>query len=196
LSIVLQQLENKAKVNFYTWINSVKLFSAYCILMFSVTNSYSQCPIGNNIATCSGSNEVIHLNYLLTKIPPSGAWFWDGNGPAPDGFDEAKGTFVPSSSEAGAYTFGYHYYAHDGCNIDGTTYAIVNVLPSANTGVGTHVLTCNASGVDLDIDLYSLLDGEQPGGTWSANLSNPTGGNFNPISGTFNPDGGYRVYVM
>lgn len=194
LSIVLQQLENKAKVNFYTWINSAKLLSAYCILMFSVTNSYSQCPIGNNIATCSGSNEVIHLNYLLTKIPPSGAWFWDGNGPAPDGFDEAIGTFVPSSSEAGAYTFGYHYYAHNGCNIDGTTYAIVNVLPSANTGVGSHVLTCNAAGVDLDIDLYSLLNGEQPGGTWSANISNPIGGNFNPISGTFNPDGGYGKY--
>jgi len=194
LSIVLKQFENMAKVDFSLWMKSVKLLSVSCMVIGSLASSYSQCPIGNNVATCSGSEEVIQLNYLLTNVPPSGAWFWDGNGPTPAGFDEDSGTFTPALSQAGAYTFGYHYYAHNGCNIDGTTYAIVNVLPSANTGLGSHVLSCNAAGVDQDIDLYSLLSGEQPGGTWNYHPSNPTGGNFNPISGTFNPDGAYGKY--
>jgi len=196
LSIVLKQLEKKARIEFNMWIKNIKLLSTIYILTFTIISSYSQCPIGNNIATCSGSDEVIHLNYLLSNLPPSGSWFWDGIGPEPNGFNESNGTFDPSSSQAGAYTFAYHYYAHEGCNIDGTTYAIVNILPGANTGIGSHVLTCNASGVDQDIDLYSLLTGEQPGGTWSVQLTNPYGGDFNPISGTFNPDEALGKYTF
>lgn len=174
----------------------IKLSISACFLAIGLVQLTAQCPIGNNVATCSGSSEIIYLNTLLNRVPPSGTWFWDGTGSAPSGFNEQDGTFNPSNSEPGAYTFGFHYYSHQGCNIDGTTYAIINVMPSPDPGIGSHVLTCDASGVDLDINLYSLLHGEQPGGSWSYHPSNPSGGTFNALSGTFNPDQAYGKYVF
>ncbi len=195
-NIVFKQNKKKDLCRFPESLRLLKLAMIVCLLGLNLNHLSAQCPIGNNIATCSGSSEIIYLNTLLNYVPPTGTWYWDGTGPAPAGFDENNGTFSPSNSQPGAFTFGFHYYSHQGCNIDGTTYAIINVMPSPQTGVGSHVLTCDAAGVDPAINLYSLLHGEQPGGAWAAHPSNPAGGSFNSIAGTFNPDQAYGKYVF
>lgn len=195
-SIVLEQEAKRFRTRAQRCSRFFLLCMTLCITSLTYQSGYAQCPIGNNTATCSGSTEVIDLNSLLTYIPHDGSWFWDGNGDEPDGFNDALGTFDPSSALPGAYTFGFHYYAHNGCNFDGTTYVIVNVMPGPVAGQGSHILTCDASGIDLNIDLNSLLFGEQPGGIWTASPSNPAGGTFNPLTATFNPDQGYGKYVF
>ncbi len=178
-------------------LHKIKVSITVCVLFFlSVHVSWSQCPIGKSKTVCQSSSDIVYLNSLLNHAPPTGQWYWNGIGSDPIGFDADNGVFNPSAAVPGSYSFGLHYYAHDKCDNDGTTYVIVNVVDSPNAGVGTHVKTCDAPGIDQNINLHDLLFGEFPGGDWTAHPSNPSGGTFSSITSTFNPDGANGKYVF
>jgi|GEM_PF-1449629 len=171
-------------------------FFVAAILLLSSHVSWSQCPIGNSKTVCRSSSDIIDLNSLLIYAPPTGQWHWNGAGPDPIGLHADEGIFDPSAAAPGSYSFGLHYYAHEKCGDEGTTYVIVNVVDSPNAGTGTHIKTCDAPGIDQNINLHDLLFGEFPGGNWSAHPSNPQGGTFSSITNSFNPDGATGQYVF
>lgn len=162
-----------------------------CACMISFTyNAQAQCPIANNIAVCNTDVPSVDLNSLLINTPPSGDWFWAGQGESPAGFQENSSNFDPEGMEPGAYLFGYNFSAFGQCFQNGTTFAIVNVMPAPNAGEGLTIQSCSESSL---INLETLLVGAQQGGQWFES-NNPAGGIFNASSATFNPVGGKGKY--
>ena len=187
-SVFVQSIASLCKFKLYITLSAVCLLSAQVVR--------SQCPIGKSKTICQSSADIVYLNGLLNHAPPTGKWYWNGIGSDPVGFDAEEGIFYPSSVQPGSYSFGLHYYANDKCANDGTTYVIVNIVDSPQAGEGTHIKTCDAPGVDQNINLHDLLFGEFPGGDWTSHPSNPSGGTFSSITNTFNPDGANGKYVF
>jgi len=165
------------------------LLLCICNVLFAY-NAFSQCPIANNIAVCNTDVPIVDLNSLLINKPPQGEWFWSGWGDEPAGFSAAKSSFDPDTMPPGAYTFGFNYSSFGSCILDGTTFAIVNVMPAPIAGDGLSIQSCNESSL---IDLKTLLVGAQQGGQWLEG-NNPAGGIFDAGGATFNPVGGKGKY--
>ncbi len=162
-----------------------------CIgVLFLSFNAHSQCPIANNIAICNTDVPSVDLNSLLINEPPNGEWFWAGQGDSPAGFQDNNSIFDPVGMQPGAYTFGYTYSSFGQCIQDGTTFAIVNVMPAPNAGEGLTIQSCNESNL---IALETLLVDAQQGGQWREG-NNPAGGIFEASNSTFNPVGGKGKY--
>jgi hypothetical protein len=64
-----------------------------------------------------------------------------------------------------------------------TSVATVNITSQPNAGTDGTINTSNAT--DTSINLYSIISGFQPGGTWTR--TSGSGGTFNAAVGTFNP---------
>jgi len=82
-----------------------------------------------------------------------------------------SGVFTDTLLTAGQY----------GC--DSIVVTTVTVVPTPNAGTDGSVAACNNS--TTPIDLFSLITGEQTGGTW-ARLTG-TGGTFDAVAGTYTP---------
>ncbi len=91
------------------------------------------------------------------------------------------GTINPMLSVAGIYQVTYTIPA--GVDPELQVMTTVQILPAANAGNDGNTTVCSTStGV---INLFSLIVGEQVGGTWTRTAG--TGGTFNAIAGVFTP---------
>ncbi len=126
---------------------------------------------------CDNSVVAIDLFSLITGEQSGGSWTrLTGTGGT---FVAATGTFTPVPGATNS-TFQYEVTGISPCPNDQSV-ATVNISPQANAGVGSSTLVCVAV-----VDLYSLLTGEQTGGTWTRLTG--TGGIFNAGAGTFTTD--------
>ena len=91
------------------------------------------------------------------------------------------GTIDPSSSPAGTYVVTYTIPAGVDPAFATTTSFTIN--PTPNAGADGSVFVCDSS--TTPINLYSLITGEQTGGTWVRVIG--TGGVFNAALGIYTP---------
>jgi hypothetical protein len=140
----------------------------------------SQPNAGTNgsMTVCESSTTTINLFSLIVGEQSGGTWTRVGAGGT---FNAAAGTFTPAPG-ATSSSFIYTLLATFPCSND-TSVANVIVTPQPNAGLDGSIngsITTNES-----INLFSIISGEQPGGTWTR--TSGVGGTFNAVSGTFNP---------
>jgi uncharacterized repeat protein (TIGR01451 family) len=128
---------------------------------------------------CETSTTVINLFALITGEQPGGAWVrTSGTGGT---FSALSGTYTPAFG-ATTSTFSYTVQGIPPC-INDTSVAVVNLSAQPNAGSDGVITVCNTS--TTPIDLYSLITGEQLGGTWIRTTG--VGGTFSTVTGTFTP---------
>ncbi|WP_309641938.1 T9SS type A sorting domain-containing protein [Flavobacterium sp.] len=98
--------------------------------------------------------------------------------------DATSGDIHPNQSTPGTYSVTYDIPAGVDPAFSTTTTVTINALTYA--GVDGGVTVCESS--TTTINLFSLITGEQPGGTW-VEISG-TGGTFNAAAGTYLPSYG------
>lgn len=96
--------------------------------------------------------------------------------------NSATGTITPSTSTPGAYIVTYNYAPGGGCPVINVTTSVI-INPQPNAGTDGNITVCDSS--TTPIDLFSLITGEQAGGTWTQ--TSGTGGTFNSGAGTYTP---------
>ena len=97
------------------------------------------------------------------------------------------GTIDPSASVPGTYAV--TYATPPGPDPPFVTTTLVTILEQPNAGIDGSVTVCDTS--TEVINLFSLISGEQPGGTWVRVIG--TGGTFNAVAGTFTPAMGATI---
>jgi gliding motility-associated-like protein len=131
---------------------------------------------------CETSTAAINLFTLITGEQSGGTWTrTSGTGGV---FSASAGTFTPGAG-ALTSTFTYTITAASPC-INDPSVATVNVLAQPNAGGDGSISVCESS--TAAINLFSVISGEQSGGTWVR--TSGSGGTFNAASGTFTPAGG------
>ena len=96
--------------------------------------------------------------------------------------NSATGTITPSTSTPGAYIVTYNYAPGGGCPVINVTTS-VTINPQPNAGTDGNITVCDSS--TTPIDLFSLITGEQAGGTWTQ--TSGTGGVFNAGTRAYPP---------
>ncbi|KGO92458.1 hypothetical protein Q767_15635 [Flavobacterium enshiense DK69] len=157
--------------------------TAPCINDVSVAtvNINPQPNAGTDGATtiCDSNTASIDLFGLITGEQTGGTWTrLSGTGGT---FNAAAGTFVPAPGTTTS-TFQYSLTAITPC-IDDVSVATVNINPQPNAGADGATTICDSN--TESIDLFSLITGEQAGGTWTRLTG--TGGTFNAAAGTYVP---------
>ena len=119
--------------------------------------SVSYTHLSTNV--CDNSTLTITLSSLISGDSTGGVWSRvSGSGGT---FNSTLGTFIPT----GATTSIFRYIVSaPGCPND-TSEVTVNVSPFRSAGTDGSDTECDGSGTV--IDLYSIITGEQTGGTWS-----------------------------
>jgi len=137
-----------------------------------------------NITVCDSSTATIDLFTIIIGEQPGGTWTRTGTGTGGT-FDPIAGTFTPAPG-ATTSTFEYRLTGTTPC-VDATSVATItiNAQPDAGTA-DPPLLVCDNS--NTPIDLFSLITGEQLGGTWTRAIG--SGGTFDSIAGTFTPAAG------
>lgn len=132
-----------------------------------------------SITVCETSATVINLFALISGEQSGGTWTrTSGTGGT---FSALSGTFTPAVG-ATTSTFTYTLLGIPPC-INDTSLATVNLFAQPNAGLDGAITVCNTS--TTPIDLYSLITGEQLGGTWIRTAG--VGGTFSSVTGTFTP---------
>jgi hypothetical protein len=147
----------------------------------ATVNITPQPNAGTNGATsvCDNSVAVINLFDLITGEQAGGTWTrTTGTGGT---FNAGAGTFTPAPG-ATTSTFTYTVTGTAPCP-NAQSVATVNISPQPNAGTSGSTSVCDNS--LTTIDLFSLITGEQAGGTWTRTTG--TGGTFNAGAGTFTP---------
>jgi valyl-tRNA synthetase len=105
-------------------------------------------------------------------------------------FDAIAGTYIPAPGATNS-VFEYRIAGVAPC-VDDTSIATINVnqQPDAGTDGSTTICDSNVA----TIDLFSLITGEQPGGTWTRVTG--SGGIFDAIAGTYTPASGVSTSVF
>ncbi|WP_442788013.1 PKD-like domain-containing protein, partial [Flavobacterium suncheonense] len=141
----------------------------------------AQPTAGNDGSTtvCENSTAAIDLYSLISGEQTGGNWVrLSGTGGV---FNAAAGTFTPSVG-ATTSTFEYTVNGVAPCSNDAST-AIVNINAQPTAGSDGSIVVCDND--TTTIDLFSLITGEQAGGTWVR--TSGTGGIFNAAAGTYLP---------
>ncbi|MGL2964911.1 hypothetical protein ACSVH2_13895, partial [Flavobacterium sp. RSB2_4_14] len=144
-------------------------------------NIIAQPIAGTDGATtfCETSIATIDLFGLITGEQTGGVWTrTSGTGGV---FNAGVGTFTPAVG-ATTSTFTYTLIGVAPCITD-TSLATINIIAQPIAGTDGAVTICETS--VATIDLFSLIAGEQSGGTWTR--TSGTGGVFNAGAGTFTP---------
>jgi hypothetical protein len=132
-----------------------------------------------NTTVCDSSVAAINLFSLITGEDLGGTWTrTTGTGGT---FNAAAGTYTPAPG-ATTSTFTYTLAASAPC-IGDSSIATVNINPQPNAGTDGSTTVCESS--VAAINLFTLITGEQAGGTWTR--TSGTGGTFNAAAGTFTP---------
>lgn len=104
---------------------------------------------------------------LLSGAQPGGTWTAPGGG-------AFSGTYVPVTDAPGAYTYTVPGTAP--CPADQATVTVVETV-DPDAGADAVLTLC---GIGAPTDLFTLLAGAQPGGTWTAPGGVPFGGVYDP----------------
>ncbi|MEN9336537.1 MAG: putative adhesin, partial [Bacteroidota bacterium] len=132
-----------------------------------------------SFSICSNDPTTINLNAVITGQQPGGTWVrTTGTGGV---FNAAAGTFSLTVG-ATSSSFTYTISGTAPC-VNSSSVASINIVPQSNAGVDGGTIVCESS--TTPIDLFSLITGEQTGGTWVRTTG--TGGTFNATAGTFTP---------
>jgi len=151
---------------------------------FSVSVAVSINPLANagadgSITVCDVDTTVNDLQNLITGEQSGGTWTRvSGTGGT---FNPLAGTFVPAIG-ATTSSFIYTIVAPFPCESD-TSIATVSITSQPNAGIDGSISVSNTT--NTSIDLYSIISGFQPGGTWTR--TSGVGGTFIAAAGTFNP---------
>ncbi len=136
-----------------------------------------------NTTSCANSTTAISLAGLITGEDAGGTWTrTSGTGGT---FNAAAGTFIPNGTATATSTFAYTVSATSPCTGSDASAATVNITPVLNAGTSGSTSICATS--TAQIDLFTLITGEMPGGSWTS--TSGTGGTFNAAAGTFIPSG-------
>lgn len=141
-----------------------------------IEGPFAGCP--GSVTVCSSDAPFLLLQVVGCAPDLTGSWTGP-NGPVPNG------EFIPGVDSAGVYT--YTVDAVGDCPASQTT-VTVTVSPAPFAGQDSSLLICSNS---PPVQLFTLLPGATPGGTWTLNS--------NPNSGTYNPqvhNSGLAVYTV
>ena len=131
------------------------------------------------ITVCDVDTTVNDLQNLITGEQSGGTWTRiAGTGGT---FNPVAGTFTPAPG-ATTSSFQYTIVAPFPCVMD-TSVASITMIAQPNAGTDGSINVSNTT--NTSIDLYSIIIGFQPGGTWTR--TSGVGGTFNAVLGTFNP---------
>ena len=134
--------------------------------------------VSGSITVCESSTTTINLFSLITGEQLGGTWTRiAGTGGT---FSPSAGIYMPAIG-ATTSSFSYTIAAPFPC-INASSVATISITLQPNAGTDGSINVSNTSN-EL-INLYSLIGGFQPGGTWTR--TSGTGGIFDPISGSFN----------
>jgi gliding motility-associated-like protein len=144
-------------------------------------NINAQPNAGTDATTtvCASSTAAIDLYSLITGEQTGGVWTrTSGTGGS---FNAATGIFTPALGVTNS-TFLYTLTGTAPC-VNDSSIATVNFSAQPNAGSDGAVAICDNS--TATINLFSLITGEQAGGTWIRTVG--TGGVFDALTGTFTP---------
>ncbi len=131
------------------------------------------------ITVCDNDNSQIDLFSIVSGELTGGTWERvSGSGGI---FNAATATFTVSTGTSNS-VFNYVLPGTNGCGND-TSKALIQINAAANAGLDVVTTICDEN--SAAINLFGLLSGAQPAGTWTR-LSG-TGGNFDMVAGTFSP---------
>ncbi|RXR24687.1 choice-of-anchor L domain-containing protein, partial [Flavobacterium stagni] len=150
----------------------------YQEIQFTV-NSAVNAGTDGSITVCQSNTAAIDLYSLITGEQTGGTWVrTSGTGGI---FNAGAGTFTPTVT-ATSSTFTYTILGSAPCPNDSSVASVILVSPP-NAGIDGLTSVCETS--TTPIDLFSLITGEQTGGTWVRTTG--TGGNFDAANGLFTP---------
>ncbi len=140
------------------------------------------CPnagVDGSTSICETDTTTINLFSLITGEDSGGVWTRIiGTGGT---FNAALGTFTPSMGSTTS-VFAYTITGSNPCPND-TSLATITINQQPNAGIDGSTTICDSS--VAAIDLFSLITGEQVGGTWTR--VSGVGGTFVPESGIYIP---------
>ena len=147
-----------------------------------VVNLPANAGSDGSTTVCETSATVINLFALITGEQPGGTWTrTSGSGGT---FNSLSGTYTPAVG-ATTSTFAYTLSGTAPC-IDDTSVATVFINNQPDAGSDGSITACDA--FTNVINLFALITGEQPGGTWTRIAG--TGGVFYAAAGTYTPEYG------
>ena len=156
-----------------------------CFQIGTITCFGTPCPeagTGSQITICESDTTTINLFSLITGEDLGGTWTRiTGTGGS---FNALSATFTPAMG-ATSSTFEYTLAAVASCLSDYSV-ATINIISQPNAGIDGSITICDSS-TDV-INLFSLITGEQAGGTWTR--TSGIGGTFNASAGTYTPASG------
>ncbi len=110
----------------------------------------SGAATGDNLALCTGANETVDLNTLLTGQTPGGVWSVSANSPSSvGGLDVSSGVFNASTLGAGNYIFAYEVMSGT-CPVASTDVELLLLPPPVANAGEAQRLTCTMGMVQLD----------------------------------------------
>ena len=162
----------------YTAVASAPCLNDISIATINI-NQQPDAGTDGSITICETSTTSINLFSLINGEDLGGFWVRaSGTGGT---FDSVAGVFTLNSG-ATTSTFTYTILGSAPCIAD-VSIATININQQPNAGFASSTTICDSS--STTIDLFSLIDGEQTGGTWSRIIG--TGGIFDAIAGTYTP---------
>lgn len=150
------------------------LFCLLLINLYLLANAATPPTISYNTPFCQSSTVE-----TVTFTGTTGGVF--AASPFSLSINAITGTIDPSASVPGTYAV--TYATPPGPDPAFVTTTLVTILAQPNAGINGSVTVCESS--TTMIDLFSLIYGEQPGGTWTRVVG--VGGTFNASAGTFTP---------
>ncbi|MGL2964944.1 adhesin, partial [Flavobacterium sp. RSB2_4_14] len=162
----------------YTLVGVAPCINATSIATI-IINQQPNAGLDGGVTICASSLTPLDLFSLITGEQAGGVWTrTSGTGGL---FNSGAGTFTPTAG-ATTSTFEYTLLGVAPC-INDVSIATINIGGQPDAGTDGATTICESS--IAAIDLFSLITGEQTGGTWTR--TSGTGGVFNAGAGTFTP---------
>ncbi|MBW4362760.1 beta strand repeat-containing protein, partial [Flavobacterium taihuense] len=168
----------------YTLIGTSPCLNSSSVAAVNI-NTQPIAGTSGNVTVCESSNASINLFSLITGEQSGGIWTrTTGTGGI---FNAGSGFFTPAVG-ATTSTFTYTLVGTSPC-VNSTSVATININPQPIAGTSGNTTVCESS--STSINLFSLITGEESGGTWTRTTG--TGGIFNAGSGTYTPAVGATI---
>ncbi|WP_317040103.1 PKD-like domain-containing protein, partial [Flavobacterium urocaniciphilum] len=162
----------------YTLVGTAPCINDTSVATINI-NAQPNAGVDGNTTVCDSSVAPIDLFSLITGEQAGGTWTQtSGTGGT---FNAGAGIYTPAPG-ATTSTFTYTLVGTAPC-INDTSVATININAQPNAGTDGATITCENN--PATINLFSLITGEQAGGTWTQ--TSGTGGTFNAAAGTFTP---------
>ncbi len=149
-----------------------------------IVDAIPNVGMNNSINVCEGDAASLNFfNLLGAENNPNGTWS-DDNASGLNLND--LNNIDPSSLIDGTYSFTYSILGSTDCP-GGSSTLTMTIESSPNSGISNGPIRICESSMDI-IDLFSIIDGEDPSGSWSETSNVPsTGTAFNTTGASFDP---------